>query len=368
MKVLLITRHSVPNYGSLLQTIATTMAIENLNCTCEIINYVRKDEKANNICLALLKRNKKWNRNIFRKLIFILYNGINYQMMYRIFYIKNRHLLKNKTEEYNSLEGLTANPPKGDVYCSGSDQLWGSIGSSEYDPAYFLNFVPSDKKCISYASSFGSDVVNKNLICNLPMLLGNYKHISVREKSAQDILNGANIDSKLVLDPTFLIDRQRWINVFKLKKRKEKYILVYQLHNNKNFDNYVKKLSATKQLKIHRITSTLYNITKKGKIHYLPKASGFLELIYNAEYIVTDSFHGTVFSIIFNKTFLSVNPGVTSTRIECLLQLFNIKDRLLKNYNDLDNIDYNINWNSVNKLVYDLREQSIDWLKNSIYK
>lgn len=367
LKISLITRHAVPNYGSLLQTFATYKALSSLNYDCQIIDYIIEEEKAKGICLALLKRNTKWNKNFIRRLIFILYNGLNYRMMYFLFEKRNKYLSLNKTREYNSLEELKKDIPDGDIFCSGSDQLWGSIGSSDYDPVYFLKFVPKGKKCISYAGSFGTDVICNSLSEKICELFENYSHISVREQSAKDILSEQKIKSEVVLDPTLLLEKNQWEKIFKLRDNaKSKYLLIYQLHNNKEFDNYAKELAKRKKLKIFRITSTLYNVFKKGKKYYLPSVEKFLDCFYNAQCVITDSFHGTVFSIIFNKQFVSISPGVTSTRIDNLLETFNLTKRKLNKSNDFELIDEEIEWKSVNVRLSKLRQESIDWLKNSL--
>ncbi|MCX4364233.1 MAG: polysaccharide pyruvyl transferase family protein [Bacilli bacterium] len=367
MKVNLITRHAVPNYGSLLQTFATYEVLKSLDCDCQIIDYIREDEKSNGICLALLKRNTKWNKNFFRRFIFVTYNGINYRLMYYLFKKRNNFLAMNKTKEYNSIEELKKDVPEGDVFCSGSDQLWGSVGSSDYDPAYFLKFVPKEKKCISYAGSFGTDVICDELSKKLCELFEDYSSISVREQSAKNILSNQKIKSEIVLDPTLLLEKKQWQQQFELKNNeKSKYILIYQLHNNKEFDNYVKNLAIRKKMKIFRITSTLYNAFKKGKKFYLPSVGKFLDCFYNAQYVITDSFHGTVFSIIFNKQFANISPGVTSTRIDNLLKTFGLSDRMLHRYDDFELLDKDIEWKSVNKKLSSLREESVEWLKKSI--
>lgn len=369
MKVGLITRHFIPNYGSLLQTYATVKIIEKLGFDCEIINYIRKDEEAKNVSLGLLKLNKNWNSNFIKRNIFKVYQYFNYNLMYKKFSKKNNGYFGKISKRYCSIDELKNKLPKYDIYCSGSDQLWGPIGESEYDIAYFLEFAPKGSKCISYAGSFGTSIINENLNNNLEKLMKKYSNISVREKSAVDILESKKIKCNLVLDPTLLLSADEWKKYIEISDNtNENYILVYQLHNNKKFDQYVEKISKEKGLPIYILSTKLNNIIKKGKIIYLPSLKEFLYYINNANYIVTDSFHGTVFSIIFNKQFISITPGETSTRIENLLELFNLKSRyLFENYlNNIQLIDEKINWEKTNEILIKERNKSLKWLEKSL--
>lgn len=368
MKVELITRHAVPNYGSLLQSYATQFAIEKLGHDSEIINYIRYDEKSKNLAKTLVK-GKKWDKNKITRLIYNLIQVPNYVHQYNRFFKYRKKLLKESKDEYNSLEQLKNNVPICDVFCSGSDQIWGSIGKDIYDEAYFLSFAEG-KKCISYASSFGKTELNKELLYNLNRLLKKYKKILVREDSAKKILKESGLNNvEQVLDPTLLLSKKDWEKLAdntKLKL-KDKYILIYQLHNDKKFDEYAKKFAKIKGLKLLRISTSIYHIFRNGKLIYLPSPSEFLKLFENAEYILTDSFHATVFSIIYNKKFMNVLPtNKTATRIESLHRLFNIEQRILQDFNDVESIDFTIDWNEINSILNQKRKESLKLLKSAI--
>ena len=161
MKVDIITRHSVPNYGSILQSYATQKAIEKLGHQSEIIDYTRYEERFENLADTLLK-GKKWNKNALLRFIYKLIQVPNYSKMYKKFKDYREGFLKETKTEYGNIEELKNNIPNADVYCSGSDQIWGKIGTTNYDEAYFLEFV-KEKKCISYASSFGKTELNIDL-------------------------------------------------------------------------------------------------------------------------------------------------------------------------------------------------------------
>ncbi len=367
MKIAIITRHSVPNYGSLLQSYATQNAIKKIGHESEIINYTRYEERYKNLANSLIK-GKKWDKNFFTRFIYKIIQTPNYAKMYKKFTEYRQEFLNETKQEYGNIDELKENIPQADIYCSGSDQIWGKIGTANYDEVYFLEFVK--KKCISYAASFGKAELDKELEQNIDKLLSKYATILVREKSAKEILLKKGIKNvEQVLDPTFLMDQQDWKKIaHKSKnKEKEKYVLVYQLHDNKKFDLYAKKFAKKKHLKLLRISPSLYHIFKSGKLIYLPTPYEFLSYFENAEYILTDSFHATVFSIIFNKKFVDILPNnKTGTRIENILNLLGIENRILDDYNKIDLIENPINYLDINSRIKKEREKSLNILKLAI--
>lgn len=367
MRVGLITRHFIANYGSLLQTIATVMAIEKNGHQCEIINYIREDEEPKKLKDSIIKENEKWNKSFLKRQVYRVYQYFNCQLMANIFHKKNGHYLENKTRLCRSSQDL-AKLDDFDVYCSGSDQLWGPIGKSEYDPAYFLGFVDKNKRCVSYSGSFGTESLSNALKKQIPSLFSKYDAVSVREQSAKEILSKYNICSDVVLDPTLLITKKEWVKKIGIKGYSgEKYILVYQLHNSKLFDKYVQRLANDKQMEVIYITTKINGLTKKWKKKYIPSVDQFLSYIMNADYVITDSFHGTVFSIIFNKQFVSISPGKTKTRITSLLRLFGLEERFVSNEKVGDSLaDEEIEWRRVNRTLSDQRIKSLKWLKNAL--
>lgn len=369
MKVDVITRHSVPNYGSLLQAYATQSVIEELGCKAEIINYTRYDERYKNLVKSLLK-GKIWDNNFVMRTIYKIIQTPNYARMYTKFEKYRKDFLKESKLEYGSLKELKENIPHADVYCSGSDQIWGKIGTVEYDESYFLKFVKDKtKKCIAYSSSFGKEKLDENLEKNLSKLLDNYSEILVREDTAKYILKKHGFNNvEQVLDPTLLLTKKQWeILANRVENKYKKYVLVYQLHDNKNFNKYAKEFSKKTGLKLLRISPSIYHITRSGKLIYLPNQYEFLSLFKNAEYILTDSFHATVFSIIFNRKFIDVLPEKTSTRIVSLLKLVGLQERILNDYNDFSFVNKEINFVDCNKILEQERKRSINLFKNAIF-
>lgn len=359
MKIDIITRHAPANYGSILQCYAMEKVLKDLNFDVEFINYVRLDEKGKNIAKTMLNRSKFWNRNLLTRKIYLALKTEEYNQSYKKFEEFRKEMI-TQTEEYNSMHSLIENTPQADIYCTGSDQVWGKVGNVEYDEAYFLTFLKEGQKKISYASSFGKDKISDNLKRNLKRFLDSYEEILVREKSGVEILNEAGVKSTQTLDPTLLLSFDEWDKITKENIKDEEYILVYQLHNNKKFEKYCKNFALNTGLPIKRISVFNSYRFRTGKLILLPTPNEFLGYIKNAKYVLTDSFHGTVFSIIYNKKFMDILPNETSTRITNLLELLKIQNRILKDYKDFETIKENINYNEVVQIL----KKEVDKSKN----
>ena len=365
-KVGIITRHAIANYGSVLQTYATQKSFEKLGYDSEIINYIRKDEQGKNIAYANLKsnRNKKWNKNIVTRTLYIAMQAPNYEYSYKCFQKFRKELLNETQMFYESIDELKQNLPNDDIYCTGSDQVWTSMGLYQYDETYFLKFVPEGIPCITYASSFGREEINTELDKNLKELLKNYKKILVREDSAVKIIKEKGYKNvEQVLDPTLLLNKEEWNNVASKKKKRKKYILIYQLQKNKLFDNYAKKLAKKLNLQLIRISPSTSGFLKSGKFVYMPNPKEFLNYFKEAELIITDSFHGTVFSLIFEKRFIDILPPKTGTRIKSILHLTGLEDRILKEYSDFTLADKEINYIPVREILEKERKRSLAQLQ-----
>lgn len=367
MKVSVITRHSVANYGSILQSYATQKAINKLNCDCEIIDYTKIEEQGKNIARTLCENSKFWSRNVFLKLIYYILQTPNYLYSYNKFKKYRKQLLKQTEIEYSSFEELCERPPMADVYCSGSDQIWGKIGTDEVDKAYFLEFVPKGARCISYAASIGKAAISNETKLALKTYLTKYESIFVREKTAVEIIKKEGIDNvKLVLDPTLLLENNEWEKLIKSKPKFKKYILLYQLHDNPRFVEYAKSFSKQTGIELVRICPSVQSLFRGGKGVFLPTPQEFLSLFKNAEYVITDSFHGTVFSLLFNRKFIDVLPSETGTRIINILELTKLEDRILKDYNDFSYIGKDVDFTEANAILNDERKKSIELLKNAL--
>lgn len=365
MKVAVITRHAITNYGSLLQAFATQQVVESLGHTCEIIDYVRDDESYMQHEKTLLMRKPKWNNNPLKKILYLFLRQPESVAAGRKFkreQIKYLHLSKR----YTNLEELSCHKPIADVYMTGSDQVWGPVANGSYDSSYCLSFTDDSDKKIAYAASFGRTEMTNEKECFFKNWLSRYQHIAVREDSAVKLLDKMGVESVQVLDPTLLLDSAFWTKLVKPIKEK-KYVLVYQLHNDKRVGEYASKVAKAMKLPLVRISTSFHQIFRDGRFVWCPTIGEFLSFIQNAECLITDSFHGTAFAINFNTPFVEILPNNnTGTRNVSILKMTGLSDRILKDYTDTALAWREIDFSFSNKILSKERENSICILRKMI--
>ncbi|BAP55941.1 polysaccharide pyruvyl transferase [Thioploca ingrica] len=369
MKIALITIHWCNNYGAVLQTFATQKILSQYG-EVEIINY--------------------FNPRFQYEFDLIRFNlsiqGIK-MMIHDILRLKDRNKgikkFKNFIESNIKLSKLltqhdiqTGATNDFDVYVCGSDQIWNpSIISKdgELDPIYFLSFAKKPAKKISYASSMGQHYRLTDFEkAKVKDLLKDFTTISVRESDAQEMLSQL-LERKVfhVLDPTLLLSKEEWFEALQLDKnyrsQKEDYILVYRRSKTPLLKKAVefvvnqvgKKVVIIDQaFKLH--TKAYFHIRDAGPIE-------FIELFANARWVITDSFHGTCFSINFKKPFVAVCPAwYGGNRVESLLNLFGLKDRFINDEKDIYKLNVDLNYDSLEKQLQEERAKSIKVLSSSI--
>lgn len=362
MRIILITRHAISNYGSLLQTIATQASIKKLGHDCKILDYIREDELLINSMRTDLAKKPKWNKNFATRILYSLIRWPENKLMdIRFTAMRKRYL--NLTNWYKSQEDLKNNLPDADIYLTGSDQVWGPVQSGSYDGRYFLDFVPDDKKKVSYAASFGKTDITDETRGYFYKLLRRYNKITVREKSAINMIENMNLKVEQVLDPTLLLDASDWMNFIR-KEPSKGYVLVYGIHNNSRLDEYAKKFAKKASLPLVRISPMMHQLTRGGKMIWLPDIGKFLSYIKNASYLITDSFHGTAFAINFGTQFVEVlhNNG-TDSRNRSILELTGLTDRIVIDTADFSYIEKKIDFDLVNQIICMERKKSFDILE-----
>lgn len=365
-KVSLITLQNVPNYGSVLQCYATERIIKQLGYEVETINYLPKRMTKIGMLYAIKNKSKLLKksliaRNAARVIIFP-----SYLKRFHTFNMFRKQYLNQSKKIYFDNNSLINDVPNADIYCTGSDQVWNSEWNGGIDKALFLDFVPKGKKCIAYSASFGKSKLDDWEIPETKILLKKYSNITLREKSGVEILEELGIESKLVVDPTFLLTGDEWRSISSKKNYKEKYIFVYNLNRNKKIDVYASNLSKKTGLKIKYLSYQFHEFFKKGKMYCNPKVEDFINLIDNAEFVITDSFHATAFSINFNTPFVIVYPGKYGTRLQSILKITGLENRVAQDENDLDVVKRKIDFEKVNKKINIERQKSLSLLKESL--
>jgi len=254
-----------------------------------------------------------------------------------------------------------------DCFVVGSDQVW-NYGSYNVDDTHFLDFVKDDKKKISYAASFGRNGVPENKIEDAKRFISDFSYISVREKCGVDIvseLTGKN--AELVLDPSLLTDKREYREFEKIPFAK-KYVFLYLREDSKELTKYADKLAKLKGLKVIKVVKHwMYGLN--GRPIYAVGPQEWLGYMDNASYVITNSFHGICFSVIFEKEFfvgLLKNVSVeTNPRISEILELFEIKDRYIDENYDFTEIKP-LDYCRINENKELMKKQSLDYLYNAV--
>lgn len=363
MKITIITLQNIRNYGSTLQALATQKIFEKLGLEVEFVDYRRKDH------LSKFARINRWTNgfNIIKKAIytFLLYPTFSVQdKKFSSFISKYLHVKKGICCDDNDFKKLEWNS---DFYCTGSDQTWNSKWNGGILPPLFLSFAPQIENCISYAASFGKEKLDDWELEKTKKLLKKYKAISVREASAVNICNELGYDATLVLDPTLQLDKEFWKQYAGKSKYKEPYVLIYQLNTNAKFDKYAKEFAKRKGYKLVRFCTRLDQAIKCGTPALIPNVLDFVNLIYHAKFVITDSFHATAFSININTNFLSIYPEEFSSRLASILKLTQLENRHLKNYDDFSFVEeQDIDFSLANAILAQERDKGWNFLKQAI--
>lgn len=361
MKIALITIHNANNYGAILQTYATFKILSKFG-DVEIIDY---DNKHISISLDLIRLKLTphgilgLGKDIFR--IIPRSSAIKKFKSFSNKYLK----LSNKIDKNN------IKLPKYDVYICGSDQIWNPSCISainKIDDIYFLSFAPKGSKKISYASSLGNYRFNNEEQNIVNRLLNDFKYVSIRENDGKKHLESfLNKEIKHVLDPTLLLCKDDWIKQFKLNKneKNEKYILVYSVPKSKLIKDAIVYYSNKLNLPVIALDQNLSMGTKVDQHIRDAGPIEYLNLFLNASFIITDSFHGTCFSLNFKKQFVSIKAGKFSNRIESLLSSINLQNRIAQTNNDFENIKEitDEEYSKSLELLSKYRDESIEYLK-----
>lgn len=365
MKVSVITRHAITNYGSLLQALATQKAIGSLGHECEIVDYVRTDESPFHLEATLLRSKPYWNGSLLKRVAYLALRQPE-SLAGALKFVRERRRFLKLSRRYSSVGELSSEPPAADVYMTGSDQVWGPTSSGEYDPSYLLSFVPDDARKVSYAASFGKRVPTGETESMLRSLLARYDAVSVREDSAVQQLKTWGFQADQVLDPTLLLSGDNWRGFAGKKNACPPYVLAYQIHSDPRVGRYAEAAAKKLGLPLVRVSAYLHQIAREGKLEYLPDIREFVRLIDGAWLLVTDSFHGTAFAINLNTSFVEVLPdNGTASRNASILRLTGLEDRVLKD-DDLSLAEKVVDFEPVNKVLSCERERSLSLMRSLI--
>lgn len=359
----------IKNYGSFLQAYALKKMIEELGYEVEFVDYRVND------CII---KNNKLSNNKLDKIFKIL--STKEPLIQKIQYIIHK---KNFGKKYYKILGLTSTPnytPVLDTLVIGSDEVFNCIQSNP-NVGYSLELFGKDNnanKVITYAASFGNTTLSKikeyKKYNEIKELLSEINTISTRDKNSYIIaktLTQKNIE--MHLDPVLIYDYMNNYELIPTIDKKEKYLIVYAYSGriSKEESKYIRKFAKKRKLKVYAIGGA-----QKCADKFID-CSPFETLAYfkNANCIITDTFHGSIFSIINQKKFITlVRKSVGSSygneeKLSDLLEKLNLSERIIYNINEIDNkIDINIDYKKTFNIIQEERIKALEYLKRELKK
>lgn len=366
-KVGIITIHKSHNYGAILQAFATQQIFNSIGCQAQFIDYETTESKQDKLFLRFdlsVNAIKHNIRNILHPLLFLKRRN-NFQK-----FINNHLNISKEQYDSNNIEQLKNSDY--DVIVTGSDQTFNLILKGECGERvpYLLPFEFSGKK-VSFSSSLGDNVdkftsEHKDI---LKRYLSDYDALSVREKSGADFIESLiGKRPQETFDPTLSLTRNDWDLVASQEKNKNgKYILFYTVVSAPWVVEYVKKISEKTGLKVLAAhPQNQFEIGCKFKRVCYGGPAEFINYIKNAEYVITTSFHATVFSLMYKKPFVSLVLS-NKSRIHGILNNAELEHRLImREDSKIQILEDTSDLKQVNKFLTDAQETNIDFLRKSL--
>lgn len=351
MKVGIITFQETNNYGAILQNYALQQALIQKGHHVRTIDY-RSSYIGKPYRLAHL-RNKGFFPYAFGVLGYLIY-------------MPRRRKCKKFRKRIRYTDpvkegGLGKLNEEFDLFITGSDQVW-NPRLTGMDAVYMLNFVADKVKCNSYAASIGLSEASPSQKEFFYAFLHDFHYISVREKSAATLL-GSILGREVAVasDPCLLLTREEWASVAEGPRNTQGYVFVYQLGVSSDAVSLAKRIAREESLRLVFVPFPV-GAFAVGRWDVGVGNAGLVGYIMNAEYVVTDSFHGTLLSIIFNKKFFTKISGThagVSSRIYDLLERYGLEERIIQS-----GMDYGqeISYESINDKIKMDREMSMQIL------
>lgn len=368
-KVGLITYHAAYNFGSVLQAYATQKKIEDIGFEVEIIDYRTPSQT---LWYTKDVTIKKGIKNLIKSPIFLRIKQARKERAekFDMFIETMMNLSKDRFTKFADFNSLSY-----PILVSGSDQVW-NIGCGEFrnEPSdairpYFLDFGKPEKR-IAYASSFGTPTPLQ--VKRFIPFLKKYDYISTREPIGKKYIDrylSKPVD--LVCDPTWLLNKEEWSGIINVDTPQEPYILIYNLgwtfRDCKGWLSAIKKIADEKGWKVYCISPL--NPLRFSGIEMLDNAGpiDFLAYLKNARLMITNTFHGTIFSLNFEIPFISCQAQ-SSSRQGQMLEMCGLDERIANNPSDLQYIDIKntLDFSNSSKIINDFRESSINYLRRAL--
>lgn len=361
-KIGILTFHNAHNYGAVLQAFALKTVLENMDFAANIINYGK------------IGFTKRFDFEFLGVKPFLAGMYINFLSLLnadirRIRFKKFRNAyLGIYAKKFLSKKDLSELSSEYDYIITGSDQVW-NFKLTYNDSSYLLDFVSGNCKRISYAASLGMKQIPFAHTETFRNNLSQFDSILVREQTTKVLIEKLVTKSVYqVLDPVYLVPKDKWKSIAISPKHKTQYILCFSIMAElPGMLDFCKQLQKVTGYKIIRVSNPLLNLTFKAKTIATAGPCEFLGLIQNAAFVVTNSFHGTAFSIIFERLFYVFRYNDDKDiRLNEVLSRFNLLNRYANSSLDKAELLNPIDYNGVNAILEFDKQHSIQLLKNSI--
>lgn len=367
-KVGILTYHRAENYGALLQAYALSSYLRSRGFEVGFVDYWPDYHKD---YFRIFPRKKFVTGGLVTKGLSIYWATVWALPRYR-----RKRVMQDFMQRFLGVSGEAEYTNDKDVcrefdtVVFGSDQIWRQqnlLTHKGLDLWYFGSPNIEARK-IAYAGSMGPVNLSDEEKGLIKEYLSGFERLSVRESSLKDLLETMGLTSSLVVDPVFLLERQQWIRLAEMSgkqaaHKKKKYILFYNLLNTKEAELFANRLSREKKLPVVEITKRFgFRYVGKRYSHFA-SVPDFLSMIENAEFVVSNSFHGVALSIILGKQFYAVGMGKRSDRVESLLATLGIGERYLANG---EMPEGEIDFKAVEDRLVRYAERSKDYLKEAL--
>ena len=319
MKICTITCQNADNHGARLQCYALVKHLQKQGHTVEVIDYRPDYMRDPELWYWPGFSLKQWAK-LFLQFSYRRRNVLRHQS-FDEFSKKYIPL----TRIYHNIEELREDPPKADMYMAGSDQIWNTTFRNGTDPGYYLDFGSKDVRRESFAASFATTEIVPSAREFVKENLKRFDKITVREQSGLKILEDLGYHGTLQDDPVFMLSAEEWDEIADGTGEGEKYVLVYDFYADKKIKKEAQLIAAEKKCKVYAIGPMDLPYADKNFVCSSPET--FVALIKNATYVVSNSFHGTVFAMIYHVPFKVVDrPDGLNVRMHDLLERHQERD------------------------------------------
>lgn len=373
----ILTFYWADDYGALLQSYAIKTYLNKYR-DAVIIPYYPNELRSRyrffqyNKKESFLCKGYRITKQIAREIRYRRFYG-NIKAKCKMRYFKKKYLV-NVSELLSSSKEIFEYNKKIDTYVVGSDQVWNPEITEGFQEGYFCTFRMWKKEnshYVSYGASIGAECLEERFDQVVSDFLANFDAISLRESSSVPYIERLYTKSpEVVLDPVFLLEKEEWealVNV--KKKRRKRYIAVYYTEHNPIMASYLKQLEKYTGLNILILNPRIESFRWTEHQKYA-KGCGpleFLELLYHAEYVVTNSFHGTAMSIIFHKQFAVFPHTTRNVRLSDILHTAQLEKRIVYGGKGVETINEKIDWIKVDKNLNEAVKHSKKFIEKEIF-